>query len=143
SSVPKRRAGTAPPATAEGLALLLHPAQTVRVEAQRVPPRTDTVLLPADSGVQGRSVDTATARRLGLPTGPTRSFPPSDAVIDSLLKLPGFRITQYVSDTLIVQGGDTETIHLRGEAYVEREGTKLEADSIRYHQRSCRLDAIG
>src|SRR5207249_10999074 len=47
------------------------------------------------------------------------------------------------SDTLIVQGGDTETIHLRGEAYVEREGTKVESDSIRYHQRSCRLDAIG
>jgi hypothetical protein len=76
-------------------------------------------------------------------TAPTRSFPPADAVIDSLLKLKRYRITQYVADTLIVQGGDTETIHLRGEAYVEREGTKLESDSIRYHQRSCRLDAIG
>src|SRR5205807_1494259 len=96
----------------------------------------------ADSAAQGR-LDTATARRLGLPTGPTRSFPASDAVIDSLLKLHGYRITQYVADTLIVQGGDTQTIHLRGEAYVEREGTKLESDSIRYHQRSCRLDAIG
>src|SRR2546430_10582831 len=64
-------------------------------------------------------------------------------LIDSLLKLHGYRITQYVADTLIVQGGDTQTIHLRGEAYVEREGTKLESDSIRYHQRSCRLDAIG
>src|SRR5437667_5104697 len=96
----------------------------------------------ADSTAQGR-LDTATARRLGLPTGPTRSFPASDAVIDSLLKLHGYRITQYVADTLIVQGGDTQTIHLRGEAYVEREGTKLESDSIRYHQRSCRLDAIG
>jgi len=96
----------------------------------------------ADSAAQGR-LDTATARRLGLPTGPTRSFPASDALIDSLLKLHGYRITQYVADTLIVQGGDTQTIHLRGEAYVEREGTKLESDSIRYHQRSCRLDAIG
>jgi len=96
----------------------------------------------ADSAAQGR-LDTATARRLGLPTGPTRSLPPADAVIDSLSKLKGYRVTWYLADTLIVQGGDSETIHLRGEAYVEREGTKLESDSIRYHQRSCRLDAIG
>ena len=139
-----RAAGGA--ASAAGLAALLVLGGGA-LDAQTPPPfrptRADTTpRTAADSAAQGR-LDTATARRLGLPTGPTRSFPPSDAVIDSLLKLPGFRITQYVSDTLIVQGGDTETIHLRGEAYVEREGTKLEADSIRYHQRSCRLDAIG
>ena len=40
-------------------------------------------------------------------------------------------------------GGDTQTIYLRGAAYVEREGTKLESDSIRYRQASCRLDASG
>src|SRR5206468_633813 len=45
------------------------------------------------------TVDTATARRIGLPTAPSRSFPPSDAVMDSLLKLQGFRITHYTSDT--------------------------------------------
>src|SRR4029077_892801 len=28
------------------------------------------------SAVQGRAIDTATARRLGLPTGPPRPFPP-------------------------------------------------------------------
>src|SRR5207302_2035458 len=72
-----------------------------------------------------------------------RSFPASDAVIDSLKKLKGYRMTQYTSDTLIVQGGDTETIHLRGTAYVEREGTKVESDSIRYRRQSCRLDAVG
>jgi Tat protein translocase TatC len=117
-------------------------AQTPR-RSSPPPARPDTTLrTAADSAAQGR-LDTATARRLGLPTAPTRSFPPADAVIDSLLKLRGYRITQYLADTLIVQGGDTETIHLRGEAYVEREGTKVESDSIRYHQRSCRLDAIG
>src|SRR3989454_10256586 len=77
---------------------------------QRARPDT-TPRTAADSAAQGR-LDTATARRLGLPTGPTRSFPPADAVIDSLLKLHGYRITQYVADTLIVQGGDTQTIHL-------------------------------
>ena len=106
--------------------------------------RSDTT--PRRAGgdtLAGRSLDTATARRLGLPTGPTRSFPPGDTVIDSLLRLKGYRITQYVADTLVVQGGDSQTIHLQGEAYVEREGTKLQADAIKYRQASCRLDAAG
>ena len=62
--------------------------------------------------------------------------------MDSLLKLKGYRVTQYVADTLIVQG-DSQTIFLRGESFVDRQGTKLEADSIRYREASCRLDAAG
>jgi lipopolysaccharide assembly outer membrane protein LptD (OstA) len=103
-------------------------------------PGDTTRLGPADSLAAGR-LDTATARRLGLPTGPSRTFPPSDPVIDSLLKLKGYRVTQYVADTLIVEGDSA--ISLRGEAFTDREGTKLEADSIRYRQASCRLDAAG
>ncbi len=136
--VEKRRArrARAGAASAAGLAaLLLIAAGALDAQIPRRPPpppppaRPDTTppRTAADSAAQGR-LDTATARRLGLPTGPTRSFPASDAVIDSLLKLPAYRITHYMSDTLIVQGGDTETIHLRGEAYVEREGTKVEGD---------------
>jgi Tat protein translocase TatC len=110
------------------------------------PPRRDTSAVvkppgtPADSGRRG--VDTATARKIGLPTGPSRSFPPSDAVMDSLLKLQGFQITHYMSDTVVVVG-DSQTIFLRREAYVERETTQLQADSIRYHEASCRLNASG
>ncbi len=110
------------------------------------PPRRDTSAVvkppgtPADSGYRG--VDTATARKIGLPTGPSRSFPPSDAVMDSLLKLQGFQITHYMSDTVVVVG-DSQTIFLRREAYVERETTQLQADSIRYHEASCRLNASG
>src|SRR5213076_3376318 len=70
--------------------------------------------------VQGQAIDTGAARRLGLPTGPTRSFPPPDSVIDSLLKLPGYRVTQYVADTLIVEG-DSQAIVLRGAAFLDRE----------------------
>ena len=91
---------------------------------------------------RGQAVDTSTARKLGLPTAPSRSFPPSDPIIDSLLKLPNFRTTRYVADTLIVQG-DSQMIFLRHEAYVERENTQLQADSIRYHQASCQLNASG
>src|SRR5438309_3583477 len=60
--------------------------------------------------------------------------------MDSLLQLKVYRVTQYVADTLIVQG-DSQTIFLRGESFVDRQGTKLEADSIRYLEASCRLDA--
>ncbi len=90
----------------------------------------------------GHAVDTANARKLGLPTAPTRTFPKSDPVIDSLLKLQGYRITRYVSETLLVQG-DSQVIFLRRDAFVDRDGTQLEADSIRYQQASCRLDAEG
>src|SRR2546430_661589 len=138
---PRGRARREQAATPAALALLLLAAPTVRVEAQGVPPRPDTARVRADSGVQGRSLDTATARRLGLPTGPTRSFPPSDAVIDSLLKLKGFRVTRYVADTVLVEGDSA--ISLWGQAFVDRDGTKLESDSIRYKQASCRLDATG
>src|SRR5881396_3398871 len=110
------------------------------------PPRRDTAAVVKPPGTQAdsgrRGIDTATARKSGLPTGPTRSFPQPDAVMDSLLKLQGFQITHYMSDTFVVVG-DSQMIFLRREAYVEREGTQLQADSIRYHEASCRLDAAG
>jgi len=96
---------------------------------------------PADTGRGGR-VDTSTARKMGLPTAPTRSFPPPDAVIDSLIKLQNYRITRYMADTIVVEG-DSQTTFLREEAFVERDQTQLQADSIRYHEASCRLDAEG
>ena len=143
----QRAEGGAASAAALGALLLLAVGGSLgaQIPSQRPPlrpPRPDSARVAADT-VRGRALDTATARKLGLPTGPSRSFPPSDAVIDSLKKLKGFRVTQYTADTLIVQGGDTETIHLRGTAYVEREGTKVESDSIRYRRQSCHLDAIG
>jgi Tat protein translocase TatC len=107
-----------------------------------LPPPPAAQQPPAPDTSRRGNMDTATARRLGLPTGPTRSFPLADRIIDSLLKLPGFRITRYVADTLVVQG-DSQTIFLKREAFVEREGTQVEADSIRYHEASCRLDAAG
>jgi Tat protein translocase TatC len=136
-----RRERAASAAGAAGAALLLlvaaGPLEGQVRQGADTPPPVDTSL------VQGRTLDTATARRLGLPTGPTRQFPSSDGVMDSLLKLEGYRVTQYTADTLLVVGGDTQTVYLRGEAFVDREGTKLESDSIRYRQASCRLDATG
>src|SRR5207302_9377823 len=128
----ERAEGGAPSAAALGVLLLFALGGSLQAQIPSQPPLRppppDTARTAADT-LQGRALDTATARKLGLPTGPSRSFPASDAVIDSLKKLKGYRVTQYTSDTLIVQGGDTETIHLRGTAYVEREGTKVESDS--------------
>src|SRR5207249_11414986 len=101
--VTKRRARRERAASTAGIVLLLLTA-TTGVRAQGPPPRPDTSHVRADSAGQGRTLDTATAHKLGLPTGPTRSFPPSDAVMDSLLKLKGYRITQYVADTMLVEG---------------------------------------
>src|SRR5882762_1203285 len=129
------------------IVLLMLGLGSVQAQNPPPPPRRDSaaVVKPpggtqADSGRRG--LDSSTARKIGLPTGPSRSFPPSDAVMDSLLKLQGFRVTRYTSDTFVVVG-DSQTIFLRREAFVDREGTQLQADSIRYHEASCRLNASG
>src|SRR5258705_1832119 len=123
------------------LVLLLLGAGTLSAQGRppRPPPDT-TKRMPQQA--TGQTVDTGMARKLGLPTAPTRSFPKTDAVIDSLLKLQGYRITHYMSDTLVMLG-DSQVIFLRREAFVDRDGTQLEADSIRYQQATCRLDATG
>jgi sec-independent protein translocase protein TatC len=95
-----------------------------------------------DSVRAGQPIDTATARLLGLPAGPSRSFPATDPVLDSLLRLEGYVKTRYLADTLTVEG-DSQVIVLRGHSFLEREGTQLEADSVRYREGACRLDAIG
>src|SRR5207302_4070613 len=133
-----RRAAAESPGTAAGavtLLLLLAAAGGLGAQQQpvRPPPQAptarDTTHGPGTPGqpVTGQRLDTATARKLGLPTAPTRTFPPSDSLMDLLLQLKGFRLTRYVADTLVVHG-DSQVIFLRGEAFVDREGTKLEAD---------------
>jgi Tat protein translocase TatC len=145
--VTKRRRRNAPAATGTALLFLVLASSAVgSLSAQGVPPARDTAARgpPGAAGPtpQGQRIDTATARKLGLPTGPTRTFPEPDAVMDSLLRLKGFRVTQYAADTLIVTG-DSQTIFLRGQAILDRAGTKLEADSVRYREATCRLAASG
>src|SRR5262249_39380218 len=106
----------------------------------------DTTHAPGAPGsaVQGRAIDTATARRLGLPTAPTRAFPPNDPFMDSLAVRKGYRITHYTADSLVMhQGTRGSELNLRHQALVDQDGSKLQADSIHYVQTSCRLDANG
>ncbi len=154
--VARRRARRAAATTIPVILLALAaatPARAQQVPVQR-PPARDTTRVQAPGAARagqqvdtsraraGQPVDTARARILGLPTGPSRTFPPADPVLDSLLGLSGYQITRYVAETLKVQG-DSQTIHLRGNAFVERDKTQLEADSIQFQETNCRLDAQG
>ncbi|HEY6854578.1 MAG TPA: twin-arginine translocase subunit TatC [Gemmatimonadales bacterium] len=142
-------AGAAGPAGATMLvlALLLTLASGLGAQVGKPPPPPRDTTRADSAAHQARTaptqpIDTASARRLGLPTGPSRSFPQADSVLDSLLRLPGFQQTRYVADTLLVRG-DSQAMSLWGGAYVERDSTRLEADSIHYLENSCRLDANG
>ncbi|GIW53523.1 MAG: hypothetical protein KatS3mg081_2878 [Gemmatimonadales bacterium] len=87
-------------------------------------------------------VDTAVARKLGLPTAPSRNFPPIDSVMQALMKEEGFRITRYAADSLTLFAPEKQ-IELTGSVLVEREGSTLEADTVRFFQADCRLLATG
>jgi Tat protein translocase TatC len=137
-----RRRARAEAARSAALIALLLAAVAGAGNGQQRPPPPDTGRVADTLRLRNQPVDTAKARLAGLPTGPTRTFPPADAVIDSLLKLRGYRITRYVAETLLVEG-DSQIIYFRGAASLDRDGTRLEADSVRYRESSCRLDAAG
>jgi LptD protein len=90
----------------------------------------------------GQSLDTATARRMGLPTAPSRAFAAPDSVITELLRRPGYQTTRYSSDSATVFVPD-QRVFLQGKALTERRGSTLEADTITYQRASCILDASG
>lgn len=88
------------------------------------------------------SRDSAAARRLGLPTGPSRQFAPPDSVIRELMDRLGFTITRFRADSAVVRA-DSGEVELHGDAMTEREGATLEAEDIRYHQHQCDIRAVG
>ncbi|HWZ28981.1 MAG TPA: twin-arginine translocase subunit TatC, partial [Gemmatimonadales bacterium] len=142
----RRAAAASGPTVGILVLLLLAGAGALRSQQPVVDTSRRGVAPPGTPGalVQGRAIDTATARRLGLPTGPTRSFPPTDPLMDSLLARKGYRITHYTADSLVMhQGQRGSELELRHQALVDQDGSKLQADSIHYVQTNCRLDANG
>ncbi len=89
-----------------------------------------------------RQVDTATARRLGLPTGPTRTFAAPDSVLEALLRLRGFAVTRYRGDTAFLVT-DSQRIVLSGRAATLRDSATMEADRILFDDARCELVASG
>ena len=110
----------------------------------RVDSLRDSTRLAEDSAQvrAGQSLDTATARRLGLPTAPSRSFAPPDSIVTELLGRSGYQATRYSADSATVFVQD-QRVFLRGKALTERRGSTLEADTITYRSASCLLDASG
>ena len=86
----------------------------------------------------GQSLDSATARRLGLPTAPSRSFAQPDSVVNELLNRQGYRPTGTAPTRRRCSWRDQE-VRLQGQALTERQGAMLEADSITYRRDSCLL----
>lgn len=93
-----------------------------------------------DTVRQARRLDSASARRMGIPSGPSRSFPPPDSVMAALLDREGFLATRYMADTATV-AGDDRRLRLAGRAMTDRAGTVLEAGAISYAEADCELQA--
>jgi sec-independent protein translocase protein TatC len=91
---------------------------------------------------EARELDTATARRLGLPTAPSRTFPAPDSTMAALLKLPGFAATRYLGDSARMVA-DSETVVLAGRAATNRDGSVMEGERIAYNGPGCALIASG
>ncbi|MGQ0703220.1 MAG: twin-arginine translocase subunit TatC [Gemmatimonadales bacterium] len=90
----------------------------------------------------GRQLDTASARRLGLPSAPRQQFPPADSIISQLLELSGYTATRYLADTATIEAID-RAVQLKGNAMTERSGGILEAAAIRYNEGECLVEATG
>lgn len=110
--------------------------------AQEPPPvrAADTLRARRDTVVQ--PMDTAEARRLGLPSAPSRAFPPPDSILERLLRQSGYAVTRYAGDSISLYGESREIV-LVGSALVEREGSTLEADEVVFQETQCRLWAEG
>ncbi len=90
----------------------------------------------------GEAVDTAAARRLGLPTAPVFPFPSPDSTMQRLLQREGYVVTRYRADSVTLFA-EEKRILMIGEARTEREGATLEAGEIDYQDGEGMLDARG
>lgn len=90
----------------------------------------------------GRAVDSATAKRLGLPSAPIRKFAEPDSLMQALLGREGFAFTRYLGDSARLVS-DSNWIELRGRAATVRDSATLEAEEIRYDDARCEMLARG
>ena len=100
----------------------------------------DSLTVRQDSVPKG--LDTAAARKLGLPSAPSRSFPALDSVLQALLGLEGYRVVRYAADSVVLFA-DSQAVALVGGALVDQDGATLEADSVWFQQARCALRAEG
>ncbi|HQR17753.1 MAG TPA: twin-arginine translocase subunit TatC [Gemmatimonadales bacterium] len=119
------------------------PAKPARVTQDSAAPAGALTDSAARAKIQsGQAVDTAAARRLGLPTAPVFPFPGPDSTMQLLLQRPGFIVTRYRADSVTLFAQE-KRILLVGDARTEREGSTLEAQEIDYLDAGGLLEARG
>ncbi|HEU5218876.1 MAG TPA: twin-arginine translocase subunit TatC, partial [Gemmatimonadales bacterium] len=89
-----------------------------------------------------RRLDSASARRLGLPSAPRLTFPVPDSIMVQLMELEGYEITKYRADSATVRAAD-KAVDLKGNAMTDRNGAIVEAAQIRYREGDCGVEATG
>lgn len=89
-----------------------------------------------------RTLDSATAKRLGIPTGPVNVFPAEDSIITALLKLKGFEGTRIRGEA-ITFFTDPTRVEIEGKAGLKRRDDVMEAVAITYNDSLCELVARG
>ncbi|MGE3527618.1 MAG: LPS-assembly protein LptD, partial [Gemmatimonadales bacterium] len=96
-----------------------------------------------DTTGPGQVLDTATAARLGLPTGPTRTFPAADSLLQALQNRPGYQSIRYSADSAILLAPERRIL-LFGKGVTKRGESILEADNrIIFDDATCTLFAAG
>ncbi len=125
-----------------GFAPVRAAAQVTRQEVVRLDTlqaRRDSLRRPGDTL---RTDTSRVGRGRGLPTAPSRQFPAPDSILSSLLSRPGFHATRYTADSVRLLADEKE-IRLAGHGLIERDSSKLEADTVRYAETNCALEAHG
>jgi len=151
--VVQRRRLKAESAAGSLLVVLLYLAGAPGLDAQQPvppppPPRPGQSplgpVVPTDTtrAAAGRRLDSASARRLGLPSAPRQAFAPPDSIVEQLLQLAGYTVTRYRADSAEVRADDG-AVDLRGNAMTDRNGAILEAAAIKYREGDCSVDAQG
>jgi sec-independent protein translocase protein TatC len=120
---------------------LAQPATAQQVPAAAAQKAQDTTRAPP-MRQPGQALDTAQARRLGLPSQPSQQFAPEDSAYRSLLDRQGYAVTKYRADSATIEA-DARRLQLIDAAMVERDGATMEADSITYEETACALEARG
>lgn len=128
------------------VAVVLSALSAPRLRAQ-VPtpgqPPVDTGAVRRRAVTAGQPMDSTTARRLGLPSSPSRKFAEEDSVLKALLSRPGYQSTRFSADSATLLVGERR-LELHGRPLTRRQEATLEADSaILYREDACLLDAKG
>ncbi len=104
----------------------------------RAPPGAqDTTRRPPSA----KSLDSAAAKRLGLPLGPTVTFPPPDSIAQRLLKRKGFGFTEIVGDSARLSP-DGPNFRVAGGA-VRRDSLIFQANLLDFQNATCELLGTG